>query len=182
MPNYLSAAALLLLLGLGGCASETEKASDTNVLTSNDFEHLDGWTGNWTALATLSKAKAHSGVYSTSVRPGYDFSMGFDNPLGKMLDHRPDKLTVSAWVFVPNKDSNARLVAEIKEPGQPKGLLYEAVVLREEVKKFGEWQQVTKTFTLPTTTTSASHLVVYLWRSDSPMPVYLDDMAISIPK
>ncbi|SHJ35599.1 hypothetical protein SAMN02745146_2898 [Hymenobacter daecheongensis DSM 21074] len=179
MIKHLPAAALLLTLSLAGCSPKTDDAQSANVLAENDFDHLDGWAGDLPALATLSKTKAHSGAYSTSVRPGFDYSLGFSNVLGKLTDRRPQKITISAWVMLPNDQANARLVVEIKDPNKSDDLLYKALELRSVVKKYNEWQQVEQTIEMPATAAVTSRLLVYLWRADSNEPVYLDDMKIS---
>jgi hypothetical protein len=179
MLKHLSAA-LLLAVTLAGC-TKSDDASDANVLSSNDFDHLEGWAGDLPSLNTLSKVKAHSGLYSTSVRPGIDYSLGYSTILSKITSSRPQKLTIKAWVMLPGEQANSRIITEIKDPDKP-NLLYDAFELRTVVKKYNEWQQVEHTIAVPSTVSANSRLLVYLWRADSNEPVYLDDMQIIQPK
>ncbi|HEX8657840.1 MAG TPA: carbohydrate binding domain-containing protein [Hymenobacter sp.] len=182
MQKKLIAAIILTNLSLASCSTKSETVNNSNILASSDFDNLIGWAGDLPSLATLSKVRAHSGRYSTSVQPGFDYSLGYSNALGKLVDHRPEKLTISAWVLVPNDQANARLVIEIKDPANSQGLLYDGTELRTVVKEFNNWQRIEKTITVPATAGATSNLVIYMWRADSRDPVYLDDMQIRLTK
>lgn len=169
----------MLTVSLASCGSEKTSAPALNQLCSNGFESVDGWMGN-TPTPSLTKEKAHSGAYSVLVKPGVDYSMGYENTLGKMSVSRPKKLKVTGWVFLPNPQAGARLVVEIKDPAKATDntLMWQGIDLKREVKKFNEWQQIEKTITIPTNTDATSTFKMYLWRSDSSLPVYLDDVAV----
>ncbi|WP_159437460.1 carbohydrate binding domain-containing protein [Hymenobacter daecheongensis] len=153
------------------------------MLAANDFENLDGWLADSPALATLNQAKAHSGRYSTMVSAGHDYSLGYNNTLGRLSPEWPAKLTVGAWVLLPNDQAAAKLVVEIKgtDPAAP-SLVYQAIELPKAVKLSNKWQYVEQTIAMSGTAKPDSKLLVYLWRADSKEPVYLDDLKISLAK
>lgn len=171
---------ILLTASLAGCGGEST-TTPANQLASNNFESVDGWMGD-IPLPSLTKEKAHSGIYSVSVRPGVDYSLGYSNILGRMSASRPEKLKLSAWVFVPSAQSNTQLVIELKDPTRPTDntLLWQGLALKTEVKKFNEWQQIEKVITVPPTAKATSSFKLYLWRTDSNQPVYLDDVVLSL--
>ncbi|QKG53972.1 carbohydrate binding domain-containing protein [Hymenobacter sp. BRD67] len=176
MKNWL---ALLLLASLASCGDST--STPANSLASNNFESVDGWMGD-TPQPSLTKEKAHSGAYSVSVRPGIDYSLGYNNTLGRMSTSRPEKIKISGWVYLPSPQASAQLVTEIKDPTLPTNnvLLWNGIDLKKEVKKFNEWQQVERVITIPATAKATSTLKVYLWRADDSQPVYLDDLSLSL--
>lgn len=174
---------LLAILVLTSCAPSPSEAPATGRLAANDFENLDGWLADSPALATLTRDKAHAGKYSTVVSAGHDFSLGYNNALSRLAPEWPAKLTVGAWVLVPNDQAVARLVAEVKGPGpNGPGLLWKGLDLAKSVKAYNEWQYVEQTIALPATAKPASRLLVYLWRADSKDPVYLDDLTIFLAR
>lgn len=177
------AVAFLAALLLTGCANSASEAPATGPLAANDFENLDGWLADSPALATLNRAKAHSGVYSTMAGPGQDYSLGYSNALSRLSPNWPAKLTVGAWVFVPNGQARAKLVTEVTSgAASGTGLLWEGLDLTKAVKTFNKWQYVEQTITMPATAKPTSRLKVYLWRAESNAPVYLDDLKISLTK
>ncbi|MDQ2794058.1 MAG: hypothetical protein M3Y12_08625 [Bacteroidota bacterium] len=179
MPKY-AFAFLLVALGASSCSQKPAEPTGSDVLATNDFENLDGWLADSPALVTLTKSRAHSGVYSTQAGPGYDFSLGYNNQLSRLAPEWPGKLKVSAWVLLPNDQAAAKLVMEVKSGATTSaGLLWEGLDLTKAVKSYNKWQYVEQTITLPETAKPTSRLLVYLWRADSKQPVYLDDLKIS---
>lgn len=171
------AAALLAALALGGCSSESGSAAGAPLMAC-DFENFAGWLTDSPAQGTLTRVKAHSGQYSVLVDAAHEFSLSYNNQLRTLAPARPSKLTVSGWVLVPSAQSNAKLVAEVKNPTGGPSLLWEGLDVAKTVKTFGEWQYVEQTFSLPPTIQPNSRLLVYLWRAESREPVYLDDLKI----
>jgi hypothetical protein len=169
----------LLALGMFSCGGASS-SKPANELTSNDFESIDGWTGG-VPSASLTKEKAHSGVYSVKVDPTIDYSLGYNNQIGKLSPVRVKKIKIHAWINLPSSQTPVTLVVEIKKPGEPKNLLWDGVDLLKEVKPkgFNKWVEVEKTFDLPENTTFDSQLLVYMWRGSSNQPAYLDDLQIT---
>lgn len=171
---------LLLTAALASCSGESN-TTPANQLAHNDFEQIDGWLGD-ASTASLTKEKAHSGVYSVSVRPGQDYSLGYSNVLGKMSASRPEKIKLNGWVFVPSAQAGAKLVVEVTDPTRPTDntLLWQGIELNKKAKKFNEWQEIEEIIPLPATAKATSRFKLYLWRADSAQPVYLDDIALNL--
>lgn len=172
---------LLLTACLASCGND-QTTTPANASVYNDFESLAGWIPP-EALASLSKEKAHSGLYSVAVRPGIEYSLGYSNTLGQMSETRPRHLKLSAWVFVPAAQlASAQLIAELTNPRPPAAgtLVKQTVDFKKEITKFGAWQHVEKVIDIPPTATANSVFKLYLWRAGSGQPVYLDDVALSL--
>ncbi|HEX8657841.1 MAG TPA: hypothetical protein VF690_09920 [Hymenobacter sp.] len=183
MLNYVPTAALLAALLLTDCSNKSSEAPSTGPLAHNDFENLDGWLADSPALATLTRDKAHSGVYSTMVSAGHDYGIGYNNTLSRLSPEWPAKLRVGAWVLVPNEQAAAMLVTEIKRPtDNGPGLLWKGLDLAANSKGYTKWQYVEQVITLPTTAKPTDRLLVYVWRANSKDPVYLDDLTISLAR
>lgn len=170
---------LLLTATLASCGGSETASAPADQITKNDFESLDGWVNDPT---TLTKEKAHSGAYSIVVKPGLDYSLGYVNTLGKMSASRPEKLKITAWVFVPNAQTPAKLVAQLTDPSKQTDnvLLWQGIELNKKVKKFNEWQEIEDYITVPAGAQATSQFRAYLWRADAPQPVYLDDLNLSL--
>ena len=167
---------LLAAVVMAGCSHAPAPTAGT--LAATDFENLAGWLADAPARATLTQEQAHSGKYSTSVRPGHDYSLGYSNLLSQMTPDRPTRLRISAWVQQTGSEPSPKLVTELKSP-QGGGLLWEGLDVGTVAKVPGKWYQVTQTVTLPATAAPDSRLLVYLWRADSTTPTYLDDLEIA---
>lgn len=172
------AAAIMLL---SSCSSEQKPTAPTKVLAFSDFENFDGWLGG--PSAALTRGQAHSGSYSTMVGPGQEYSLGYSNELSKLSPDWPAKVTISAWVLIPNRQAAAKLVAEIQDPnGNRQNLLWEGVDLSEVVTTYNKWQHIEHTINMPIVARPTSLLKVYLWRANSNQLVYLDDLKISLAR
>ena len=173
----LSALSLSAVILLASCSQEQNAASN-NTLASTDFDHFDGWLGNYSSA--LTKNQAHSGGYSTMVGPGQEYSLGYSNELGKLSPDWPAKITVGAWVLSEGQTS-AKMVIEVK-PGNDNRppLIWEGIDLSKAVTMQNKWQYVESTITMPTTAKSESLLKVYMWSANTRQPVYLDDLKISL--
>jgi hypothetical protein len=169
----------LLALGLLSCGSNGGDAHVANELASNDFEHLDGWLGS-DASPSLTREKAHSGLYSVKVDPAIDYSMGYNNQLGRISDTRIRKIKLRGWVFLPSSRTPVSLVTEIKKPNEAKGIFYDSFDLAKAVRPNGynHWVEIENTINVPETATYDSRILVYLWRGNSSLPAYLDDIQL----
>lgn len=179
MKKYTYLAVALALTTLAGCGDNNGSSRPANLLTGNDFEQIEGWNGE-AVVASLTKEKAHSGIYSMRVGPGVDYSSGFLGALGKLSATRVNKIQVKAWVFVPAGATAASLVTQLMDPAQANGkpLMYDALSLDKAVKARGEWTEVEKTITLPATASPTFKLYVYLWSGGSPNVAYIDDIQL----
>ena len=172
-------AAAALATTLGACSKDSSANLPEGTVTINNFENVQGWGGS--SEASVTTERAHSGKYSVMTKPGLDFSYTYINTLGQMTGGKPKKVTVSGWAWVPDKDANAALVLDIKHsPTNGSQVYYSSMEIARTVKKFGGWEQVSKTFDLPDSIASANQCKVYMWRGSSPSPVYLDDVTIQV--
>ncbi|MGI4834883.1 MAG: carbohydrate binding domain-containing protein [Janthinobacterium lividum] len=167
---------LLAAVVLAGCSRASAPATAT--LAATDFENLSGWLADQPVRETLTKQQAHSGSYSTSVRPGQDFSLGYNNALSQLAADRPTRLQISAWVQQTGAAPGPKLVTELKSASGSR-LLWEGLDIAPVAKVPGKWYRVEQTITLPATAAPDSRLLVYLWRADSTTPTYLDDLQIA---
>ena len=178
---FLFVATVALATALGACSKGGSADLPEGTVTINNFENVQGWGG--ANEASVTAEKAHSGRYSVMTKPGLDFGYTYANTMGQMTGGKPKKITVSGWAWVPDKDANAAIVLDIKHSATNGNQVYYAgMELASTVKKFNEWQEVSKTFVLPDSIASSNVLKVYMWRGSSPRPVYLDDVTIQVEK
>ncbi|MDB5234646.1 MAG: hypothetical protein JWR44_1639 [Hymenobacter sp.] len=164
---------------LGACSKNNSSDMPEGMVTRNDFENVQGWSG--ANEPSVTTEKAHSGKYSVVTKPQIDFGYTYARTLGQMTGGKPKKLTVTGWAWVPDKDANATIVVDIKHsPTNGSQVYYAGMELARTVKKFNEWQEVSKTFVLPDSIASINQCKVYMWRGSSPRPVYLDDVTIQV--
>lgn len=166
-----------IALGLAGCGDKPT-GNPNNYLTSSDFETVEGWMPE-PVPASLVRDKAHSGRYSIKVDASNEYSIGYNNTLGKLSASKLKKIRLHAWVNMPDKNSQAILVAQIVDPANPtKTLLWEGLRLGEKVTTYNKWVEVSLDITLPATINYTNRLAVYLWRANSSGATFLDDLAI----
>lgn len=183
MLKHASLLAVLAASLLAGCSQTPPQTPTAGNLAFNDFDNLDGWLADSPALITLSQEKAHSGKYSTMVSSDYAYSLGYNNTLGRLSPDWPAKLKISAWVLLPSDQAAAKLVAEVKSADtQASNLLWQGLELPKAVKTYNAWQYVEQTIVVPNSAKANSRLLVYLWRADSKVPVYLDDLTIALAR
>lgn len=167
----------LLLFALAACGGNKNDVP-ANQLASNDFESVEGWTGD-SSPASLTKDKSHSGRYAVRVGPGVDFSMGYANVLNLVSAVRFQKIKVHAWVWIPDRNATASLVTQVTNPADGnKAIMWQGMDLVAKAKKFSKWVEIEQEYTLPETATANSKLYCYMWRGSSPSSVYLDDLQI----
>ena len=165
---------------LAGCGNR-DSAQPDNLLASNNFEQLEGWTAE-TPLPSLSREKAHSGNFAMRVGPGVEYANGYINTLGKLSPTRLGQIKVKAWVFVAEGNTSAVIVTQLLDAAAgSKPLLWEALPLEKATSKRNEWVEVEKTISLPANVGPNTKLYVYLWRGASPTVAYIDDMQILRP-
>ena len=170
---------LYAALALGLCSCGVSSATHPeNVLAFNSFDELDGWVPEG-SMPFLTREKSHSGAYSASVNQAVEYAAGYNNSLGKLSPTRLTKMRVHAWVWVPSSEAKASLVVEVTEPGTNKMLHSEYIdMIESSGKNYHKWTELEKVIALPVEVTSNSLLKIYLWRNQSPHPVYLDDFQL----
>ena len=168
-----AAAGLFFVSSCGGSSS----ANDANLIAFNDFEAVVGWMPD---PSTVSREQAHSGHYSVKVDGGHEFGMGYGLPLGKATTRKPKMLRVSAWAFMTDDKSAARLGLQLFDPATGKEAFGDGINFNEGIKTFGKWVEVSKDIKLPESTTSTQELRVFLWRGSATTPAYVDDLRVEL--
>ncbi len=167
------------LAGLAACGGNPRAGQYIgDIITATDFEQLAGWGG--TDLSALTQQHAHSGRTATFVGPGREFSLTYHLPLGQASVHTLKAVEVEAWVYLPSGQADALLAVQVQRPPAGSGAtLYDAQLrLLDQVHEFGTWQRVHKVFILPWNLPGDAELRIFLWRSASAEPVYLDDLTV----
>lgn len=168
------------LLGIGlatalAACSKDAPTVDKDVLVHNDFETLYGWVGE---TPSLTKEKAHSGLYSIKVDPNTEYSLTFRSLIGRLISAKPKKMKLEGWVLRASDESDARLTVQLLRPKDGSSVLSESVSLKEKIAKPGVWEKVEMEFAMPDQASSEDELRLYLWRVGSGEPVYLDDVEL----
>ncbi|TGD78530.1 hypothetical protein [Hymenobacter wooponensis] len=175
MKNFLWVAALI---GLAACSSSDEKKVDANTLTSTSFEEIAGWGVD---MGTLSRERAHTGVYALKVDNAHDFSLTYDVVVGQVSPRKIKKINVHGWVFLPSTNTNAILGLQVTDPSQDnKAIWGDGIKMDEAVKDYNKWVEVSKDMEMPAELAPTHHLKMYLWRAGAIDPVYADDLSIQV--
>lgn len=169
-----SALGLGLLLGTG-CSKTAGDEKDA--LMSNDFDHLNGWLDD---APSLTRDKAHSGIYSVVVKPGIAHSLGYNITLGQLSSTRPHKIRISAWVMRTGSQNAAKLVVEIKDPATGAQAFWDGIDLGKAVQKPNIWQHIEHVMMVPPMVPATAHIMVYMSGAGASQPTYLDDLALSL--
>jgi hypothetical protein len=167
------------LAGLTACSGDPRAGQYVgDIITAIDFEQLAGWGS--TDLTALTQQQAHSGRMATFVGPGREFSLTYHLPLGQASVHTLKAVEVDAWVYLPSGKADALLAIQVQHaPVDSGAILYDAQLrLLDQVHAFGSWQRVHKVFILPWDLPGDAELRIFLWRSASAEPVYLDDLTV----
>ena len=148
-------------------------------LARTDFEGFRGWAP--AMLPQLATDKAHSGKFSLRVDPQHPYSPTFRAGLGQLFSHRPRRITLGAWVWVPGFRDDAVLVMAITNPDDPDNPVFRKEVYLNDSSPFGAWKWVSRDLDIPLNTnfSSRSQLVVYLFAKDVTSPVYADDLLLT---
>jgi hypothetical protein len=164
------------LLGLASCSKSADNTGPSNRIAFNDFESVDGWGAPNSSLTT---AQAHSGHYAVKVDKDVEYSLGYNNLLGKASASKIKKLIVHGWVYVTGPKTTASLVLQVVAPDKNnQQVFWGGVDLSKEVHEANEWQEVRQEISLPDNVEASQQLRVYMWRGAAQQPVYLDDLEI----
>lgn len=175
MKNFFFVAALA---SLAACSSGDDAKVDPNVLTKTSFEEVSGWGIDPT---TLTKERAHTGVYAMRVDKDHEFSLTYDVVMGKVSPRKIKKMNLHGWVFLPTDKTAAILGIQITDPDQGnKEVFGDGVKMQETVKDYNKWVEVDKDIELPATIAPTHHLKMFLWRAGAADPVYVDDLTLKV--
>lgn len=186
------------LLGSAACQPrEGREEVRERLLMRSSFEELTGWYPD--VIPSLTTEKTHSGRYALRIDTLHPYSATFRATLGSLSPQRPRRLTLSAWVWVPTWQDDARLVLEIKNADATKTILSKHIFL-STTGPFADWKKVSRSFDIPSypdadldndSTISCCtddlpanihhnyRLLVYLWNGSARQPVYTDDWELT---
>lgn len=148
-------------------------------LMHTGFEDFAGW---YPALATsLTTEKAHSGKYAIQVDAQHEYSPTYRAEMGQLCAHRPRRLTLGAWVWVPSAAADAVLVLSIANPDNLDHPVFHKNVYLTNSGPYGQWKYVSRDMDLTGDVyiNSKSQLVIYLWKNDATQTVYADDIQLT---
>ena len=168
---------LVLSALLGACSSPSTTVKNDDLIVSNDFESLAGWIP---PSNSLNMEQAHSGKYSIKADPTQPYSMGYNTLLGNASTRRPHKLKLTCWAFLPSEKAAAHYQMQVIDPVSGEKVYEDGILMTDQVKTYKSWQEVNKDFTLPDNVTATHEIRIFLWIADSPEPVYVDDVQVSI--
>ena len=167
------ATGLFLAVGCGGSSS----TNDANLIAANDYEAVVGWMPD---PGSVSREQAHSGHYAVKVDGDHEFGMGYNLPIGKATARKPHKIRLSAWGYMTDDKSTARLGLQLFDPTAGKEAFGDGIDYSTAVKTPRKWVEISKEITLPATTTSTQDMKVFLWRANATSPAYIDDLRIEL--
>jgi len=158
------------------CGNSTPE-NDANLLAFNDYEAVIGWMPDG---GTVTREQAHSGRYAVKVDSEHEFGMGYGLPVGKATARKPRKVRVSAWAYMTDASSAARLGFQLVDPATGQETFGDGINFTDQIKDYKKWVEISKEITLPETTTSTQEMRVYLWRGGATTPAYMDDLRIAL--
>ena len=172
---------LMALLGLWAATSchprDGRPATRQHELMHTSFEELVGWDSE--LPPTLTRVKTHTGKYAMRVDPEHPYSFTYRTTLGALCAHRPRRLTIGAWAWVPGFQDNAVLVVVFNNPSDPGHPLLTKYLYLNDSSPFGQWKYVSRDLDLPAGIHANTQLVIYLWKVNANEPVYIDDLRLT---
>ncbi|RSK31163.1 carbohydrate binding domain-containing protein [Hymenobacter metallilatus] len=169
---------LMLLPALAACSAGSGEGSWVgDYVTRSDFESVVGWGGD---AASLTKERAHSGMYSVKVDAGREYGQTFDVSVGQAAVHPLKGLELNAWALLLGPQATASVVLQIVDTSNNgfRVVHTEQLNLADQIKNYKEWKPVTQRFTLPPNLQPDYRLRIYLWRNTATEPAYLDDLSV----
>jgi hypothetical protein len=141
------------------------------------FEDIEAFSK--TPQPNLTNTKAHTGKVSMFVDGAHKYSVTYRKQLGDLCDHRPRRLTFSAWVWVASPDDEAMIIMAITPPGDPEHPVFRQSFFMTPLGGSGKWKQIKQSVDLPAEIHANSDLVLYLWHAFAQSPVYTDDWQLT---
>ncbi|WP_310396172.1 hypothetical protein [Hymenobacter sp.] len=166
----------LPMAALAACGNDDSTAPSKDAILTTDFESLVGWVPD---PSTITKEKAHSGLYSLKVDQNHEFSLSYSVILGQLSSTRIRGIKMDAWAYMPNKEATAKLGFILKEAAGGKDILGDGIELGSQVKEYGKWVKISKEVNFPASAGYSSQIVMFLWRAGSTGPAYVDDIQLT---
>ena len=161
---------------LAGCNQNTSPVYDKDTVMTSDFDSLAGWVPD---PSTLTKEQAHSGSYSLKVDKNHEFSLSYSAILGQLTETRLRGIKMTSWVYMPNKEATAKMGFILKDVTGGKDILSDGIELKDQVKEYSKWVQVSKDINFPASASYSSQIVIFLWRAGATGPAYIDDIQLT---
>ena len=175
---------ILSLTGLAACSGDpvADTGVDAKTFSYNNFEGGGGWSGNpgQNDASLVAKGQAHSGQYAIFVDANHEFSLTYDQELGKISNGKFKKVHLDAWVFLPSAKATATIGLQLLQPDKTTQVFADDIKLVEAAKKFNTWVEVSKDIVLPDNITAVQHMRVFAWRASSTEKVLVDDVKLSL--
>lgn len=169
-------AALALLLNACAPADPALGEYVGDEVTHNGFESVRGW--GQADTASLTTARARSGRYAVVVDAAREFGLTYNAALREASVHPLRAVDVEAWVYLPSARADAALSLQVWPAGASAPTHNNQLRLLDQVTQFNRWVRVRHLFKLPTGLGADDRLRLFLWRSASPEPVFLDDIRV----
>jgi len=168
----------LPVLLFAGCSPRGGRSDvQERLLMHSSFEDLEACSK--THQDNLTTEKAHTGSVSMFVDAQHPFSATYRKELGALCDHRPRRLTLSAWVWVPTPDDDAVIVMALANPSDPDHPIFSKHIFMTPLGSFGKWKRIRQSFELPADIHANTQLILYLWHSNAQSTVYSDDWELT---
>jgi hypothetical protein len=174
---FTRSAAVVTGLFIAVSCSKSNPADDANLIAFNDYEAVIGWMPD---PGNITREQAHSGHYAVKVDGDHEFGLGFGLPLSKAIARKPNKIRISAWAYMTDAKSTARLGLQLFDPAAGKEVFGDGIDFANDVKSPKKWVEISKEIKLPANTTSTQEMRVFLWRGGATSPSYMDDLRIEL--
>ncbi len=162
-------------LALMGCTSYADRE---NILAANNFDGLEGWAE---PHASITSERSHSGKYSMKVDAGTEYSLSFNQLLGKITNRKPRKIKVELWTYIPGSHARARFVVNISDPQTNESRFSQDFNLIDKTSDYRRWVRIAKILELPETIKLSDKMSCFLWRPEQTNEaVFIDDLLITI--
>jgi hypothetical protein len=167
---------VLALATLTACGNDNPAPDilGKDVLMTSDIDSLPGWLPD---LNALKPGPAHSGKYALRVDNEHEFTPNYKVLLGQLSPTPLRGVKLEAWAYATDNYSSGKLEFVLRAPDGKE--LFRDQTRLEQMKPYGEWVPVSKNIIFPPNINSTTQLVIYVSRSDSHTPAYVDDLKLT---
>jgi hypothetical protein len=162
--------AALLVLSIFACGKK-ETALNAEDVHFNDFEAHFGNNDH------VFRGKGHSGLAYFEMDSAMQYSLGFSNLFEKISTKPYQKVKISAWILLSDRDASADLVMQVWTKDQP---------IKIEQKKFSakelganKWKLVEMECPLAGLYAPSNRLSAFVFKN-TPNPVFIDDFKVEL--
>lgn len=168
-PHIKSLCLLFLVLLCAGCIFN----QTTGLIYEYDFENLRN-----TNPLFLSKAQAHSGIYSNKLDTSFIFGKTFALKFKYISKEKVRKVKISFWVYLPDSAAAGYYVTEVRGLDN-KNLFWDATNFNEKIAPPGNWKQISAEYNLAAKNLNLpdNEIALYPWHQGK-TEFYIDDIRI----